>query len=186
MKFKDLLPSFLKPKKRGVTRDEVVAVTKKLGLHHGEPYAPPSTRCPRWLILRWPDEATGYACTLMVESSSIVEWAKGHAKGVYSSNNTEQGAREYLPQWLEQADTTDEVPAVPDRWMLKVLQAYEENFISRNSVRLHCVQCCSEHNSVNSSYDSTIVNGEKMWESVWRCPAGHQVAYSLEEPVRFF
>lgn len=122
----------------------------------------------------------------MVESASILDWAKGHAKGVYSSDNTVQGAREHLPSWLEAADQTNETSLLPDPWMLSVLQPYDEDFIENATIRMHCVQCGKDHSTVVRSFNHVFVNGSEKAETVWRCPEGHKVAYILNDPIKFF
>lgn len=177
---------FFRPRKIKVTTDQVAELVRDMGLECGSEYIPPSFRCPRWLIIRSPKmDPSHYFGELQVESSSILEWATGHVH-VYSSNRTEQGARQHLPTWLKQADQTVEIPLVPDEWMLKVLQPYDENFIQSASVRIHCGECGEVKMGVTTRSDYIWVQNARKWESKWECSSGHVLKYELSDPIRFF
>lgn len=107
-------------------------------------------RCSRWILVRRPaigsmgrrcddgfgggvvGEAFGdrqHRGTVIVAVSSLLAWAEHHATAVWSNNQAEQAAREYLPTWLLEANNSDETVTIPDVPMHGVLEPYTEDFI---------------------------------------------------------
>ena len=149
-------------------------------------YESPKVRCSKWLVVRGPVVGSKHhRGTLLVEAKSIEAWAKHHAGAVWSTVESEQGAREYLPTWLEQSDPADDSVSIPDKDMLSVLQGYDEKFINDCSVRLWCPDCRKLHDSVDcGAYDNKRVGKISTWVSEWRCPEGH-VVHNEDQEIRW-
>ena len=83
----------------------------------------------------------------MVESKKIADWAKHRAEATWTSSETEQSAKQLLPQSLSEADESDETMTIPDADMLAVPQPYDLKFICKFAIRPD-VQSTSDCRSV--------------------------------------
>ena len=176
----EALRNFLGFKPRpGISVGEVKDLfnTKFQGAIRRGVYEPPKLRCSRWILVRGPALGSRHhRGTLLVEAKSIEDWAVGHAKGVWSTVQAEQSAREFLPAWIQGSDPNDESVSIPDHDMLEVLQPYDQDFIVKGRIRLWCPDCACLHESVNcDTHDNERKGKTSTWVSEWRCPEGHVV-----------
>lgn len=143
-------------------------------------------RCSRWILIEGPAVSSERGrATLLVEASSIQAWSEKHAASVWSSNESEQAARKYLPTWIQESDQSDESVTIPDRSMLAVLQPYASDFIKWANIRYWCAECEITYQSCSDEMHERIEPGtEKRWVTEWRCPAGHVGYQKSIGPIR--
>ena len=132
-------------------------------------------RCSRWILIEGPAVSSQQMrATLLVEVTSIQAWSEKHADSVWSSNESEQAARKYLPTWIQESDQSDESVTIPDRHMLAVLQPYAGDFIKWANIRYWCTECEIAYQSCRVEMHERIEPGtENRWVTEWRCPVGH-------------
>jgi hypothetical protein len=137
----------------------------------------PKLPCSRWILLRGPAiRSLHHRGTLLVEATSILDWAKAHAQRVWSSDSGIQSTRHSLPFWIEGAVKEDETVTIPSEEILDVLQPYDEDFIENAVVRLWCPDCKRLHfRVISSTRDDQRIGKRSLWVAEWRCPDGHLV-----------
>lgn len=142
----------------------------------GDAYQLPA-RCTRWIVVSGPSIASpGHRATVLIEASSILDWARHHANAIWCNNRLRQAAREYLPDWLAQADTRDESVTLPDCHMSEVLLEYASDLTQVGRARCWCPDCGDFYpyftqemvrfNDPESPFASAFQ---------WRCLIGHLV-----------
>ena len=174
---------------RGVSLDQAVDLIERKFpsvLKRGT-YAPPEYKCSRWLVIRGPCVGSpNHLGTLLVESKKIADWAFHHAKATWTSSETEQSAKQFLPQWLNEADESDETVTIPDADMLAVLQPYDLDFIYKLAIMHWCPECRElQSNVICGDKDREIAGKLSKWTSEWYCMHGHLV-HAEQNKIKFF
>jgi len=151
-----------------------------------EPYETPKYRCSRWILVNGPVYADErFFGTVIVEASKMVDWMTQHAKGVFSSNTAEQKAREYLPRWLEGADTADETITLLDKHQREVLQGDCLRFLWSDWARVWCPTCKAWHPRIQEHDFGWVQTGRITLKfDDWHCFEGHLIHKEKQERIR--
>ena len=152
-------------------------------------FKPPTTRCSAWIVVRKPSaDNRFYEATVKAPSQVVASWAAHHAKNSWSSNRAHQAALEFTVEWLTQADLEDNVPTIPNRDILGVLEPYVETFMQKGLCRIWCPKCAKDYlqNEIErntlpvSSSTSPPAKREQ-----WQCGRGHLIYDRQSETVVF-
>ena len=140
-------------------------------------FTPPTYRCTRHILLRGPayGEKT-LRGSLMVEASQILNWAEHHAKNCWSTDEAEQAARQFLPEWLREADAVDDTITLLSAPLRNVVASYDEKFFGFTGTCLYCPDCTAIYGKVVVKIsDERVEDSYEKWTREWLCPAGHIV-----------
>lgn len=161
--------------------------TKYPQFHQTGAYNAPQHRCSRWIAIRGPCVGSiNHWGTLIVDAKKISSWAREHANRTWTSCEADQAAKQFLPEWLENADELDETVTIPDQNMLSVLQPYDQDFIYKLSIRHWCPKCPELHdNVIIGDRDRELRVKTSRWTSEWYCLKGHLV-HAEDNQIRFF
>jgi len=134
-------------------------------------------RCGKWVLINGPIYGdVRFVGTVIVESKKLADWAKEHAKAVFSSDTAEQKARETLPSWLECADETCEVVTLLDLKQREVLQGDCLRFLWSSWANVWCPECGQWHSQIKEHDADWIVTGKiSLRVDDWHCPQGHLI-----------
>ena len=151
-------------------------------------YKPPDYRCSRWVLINGPIYGDGHIRgTFLVDASKIVDWMRNHAEKVYSSVQTEQEAREFLPDWFLHCDIKDESVTLLDNEQKAVLQGHTLKFVWSDWCKVWCPDC--------HKFYGRIKEHDEGWARIGRvtiryddlhCVSGHLLQKDTErEPIRW-
>jgi len=185
--FKRFFPSRVRANKISVEEVANLIKTKYPQLHQVGTYNAPQHRCSKWIALRGPCVGSeNHWGTLIVDAKRISGWAHGHANRTWTSCEADQAAKQFLPEWLENADESDETVTIPDENMLSVLQPYDQDFIYMLAIRHWCPKCSELHdNVIIGDRDRELRGKTSRWTSEWYCLKGHLV-HAENNQIRFF
>lgn len=147
-------------------------------------YLSKQPRCSKEIIIVSPIYAAEnhYTCEIVVEAKDLLPWAKNHAKGVSSSDQKEQAAREALPLWLGTADSSEARASYAPHFMYKVLRPYVSDFVEDGIAKIYCSECQSLVTDLQMDRKDERSSGRwSYWTDVWKCPHGHQLYYEEHE-----
>ena len=138
-------------------------------------FTPPPHQCTRWVLIRGPAYGDkGFRGSLLVDASQLLGWAEKNAEGCWSTDEANQQARIFLPEWLREADVNDESVTLLDKNMHGVAKLYDQNFLAYSHTRMYCPDCNALHGEVVIS-SSDIHQNENLVQDEWSCPVGHIV-----------
>jgi len=172
MKLKDLVWGL---KKRGL---EVVSQTN---------YTSPVNVCSRWITVDGPaypnNKFIGDFC---VDVQKILDWAIGQAERTWTNQKNIELAKKYFPQWILNADLSNESLSLLDSYQLEFLRPHISTFIGMNCYKVYCPSCSKWFDEIASSGEKSSSIGKIIkWRDEYRCSNNH-VLYSQEEEIRVF
>ena len=150
-------------------------------------YDPPEHRCSRWILVNGPAyQDEGYVGSVIVESSKLVNWMTHHAENVFTTVVAQQQAMEYLPQWLRNADASDETITLLDTQQRKVLDGHCLKFLWSDWGKIWCPSCQSTHPRIKEHDDGWAQTGKLTIRfDDWHCPEGHLIFKYTPHEIRW-
>jgi hypothetical protein len=152
-------------------------------------FKPPTTRCSAWIVVRKPSaDNRFYEATVKAPSQVVASWAAHHAKNSWSSNRAHQAALEFTVDWLTQADHEDNVPTIPNRDILGVLEPYVETFMQKGLCRIWCPKCAKDYLQDEIERNTLPVSSSTSppaKREQWQCGRGHLIYDRQSETVVF-
>jgi len=152
-------------------------------------FKPPTTRCSAWIVVRKPSaDNRFYEATVKAPSQVVASWAAHHAKNSWSSNRAHQAALEFTVDWLTQADLEDNVPTIPSRDILGVLEPYVETFMQKGLCRIWCPKCAKDYLQDEIERNTLPVlspTSPPAKREQWQCGRGHLIYDRQSETVVF-
>ena len=122
----------------------------------------------------------------LLDTQAALEWVTKHSTSVWSSQQTQQQAREYMPVWFANPVLDDEHVALLDPEMRGVLMPYILDFYTHGWLSIYCPQCRKNYESVTKTQFDAERNGPySTWTEEWRCAAGH-IVRSKKNEIRYF
>lgn len=148
-------------------------------------------RCSKEVVIVSPIYAAEdyYSCEITVEAKDLLPWAKHHVKGVSSSDQEKQAAREALPLWLQSADSSEDRASYAPHYMYEVLRPYVSAFVEDGIAKIYCPECQSVVADVQMDIkdERSLLGGRWVyWTNVWKCPHGHLLYYEEREIHLYF
>jgi len=150
-------------------------------------YSPPANICSKWIALDGPAYANSkFIGDFCVNVQKIYEWAIHQAEQTWVNKENIELAKKYLPEWISNADLTNEIPSLLDSYQLEFLRPHISTFISMNCYKAYCPICSNWFEElVSSGQKNTGVGKIIKWRDEYQCPNGH-VLYSEDEEIRIF
>ena len=150
-------------------------------------YVPPSYQCTRNVLLC--GSAYGdvyYQGAYLLDTQAALDWVKKHSTSVWSLQQEEQQAREYIPIWFANPAPDDDHIALLDPGMRGVLMPYLLDFHTHGWLSIYCLQCRKNYESMTTATFDAERNGPySTWTAEWRCPAGH-IVHRKKNEIRYF
>ena len=150
-------------------------------------YVPPSYQCTRSVLLC--GSAYGdvsYQGAYLLDTQAALDWVKKHSTSVWSLQQEQQQAREYIPIWFANPVTDDDHIALLDPGMRGVLMPYLLDFHTYGWLSIYCPQCRENYESMTTTTFDAERNGPySTWTAEWRCPAGH-IVHRKKNEIRYF
>ena len=150
-------------------------------------YVQPAYQCTRNVLLC--GSAYGdvsYQGAYLLDTQAALDWVKKHSTSVWSLQQEEQQAREYIPIWFANPAPDDDHIALLDPAMRGVLMPYLLDFHTHGWLSIYCPQCRKNYESVTTTIFDAERNGPySTWTAEWRCPAGH-IVHSKKNEIRYF
>ena len=150
-------------------------------------YVPPAYQCTRNVLLC--GSAYGdifYQGAYLLDTQAALDWVKKHSTSVWSLQQEEQQAREYIPIWFANPAPDDDHIALLDPGMRGVLMPYLLDFHTHGWLSIYCPQCRKNYESVTTAQFDAERNGPySTWTAEWRCPAGH-IVHRKKNEIRYF
>ena len=155
-------------------------------VRHGD-YDPPEHRCSRWILVNGPTyQDEGYVGSVIVESSKLVNWMTHHAENVFTTVVAEQQAMEYRPQWLRDADASDETITLLDIQQRKVLDGHCLKFLWSDWGKIWCTTCKATHVRVKEHDEGWALTGKMTVRfGDWHCPKNHLIYKHTHRDIRW-
>lgn len=150
-------------------------------------YQAPEIICSKTLVLCGPCYADiTYTATFLLDTQHLKDWALDHSKNIWSSNKTEQQAREALPNWLLSSPKRKSTyVAKLDYPMRQVLMPYIYDFYLKGWLQYYCHECKTHHHALTENDHDKSSNGDTTsWVEEWLCPNGH-IIHSKQESIRW-
>ena len=156
-------------------------------VRHGV-YEPPKHRCSRWILINGPAyRDTGFRGTFIAEIFKMCDWMEHHAMNVFTSDQAEQAALEFLPQWFRDADIADESVTFLDKKQREVLQGHNLKFVWSDWCKIWCPDCGKFHGRIKE-HDQGWVESQRVtirYDDL-HCPEGHLLQKEQEhQPIRW-
>ncbi len=154
-------------------------------------YSPPTHRCSRWILLRGPFyRDTDYNCSILVDATQMYDWAVKHAKNVGHSDEQEEAAKDFFPEWVKNADPNDETVTLLDRSMQRALRNWDLDFVIFGWTRIWCPECQGFTETFERAQQEFQVTQDARkcisYLPEWNCEHGHILRKESDEPIRFF
>ena len=150
-------------------------------------YVPPSYQCTRNVLLC--GSAYGdvyYQGAYLLDTQAALDWVKKHSTSVWSLQQEQQQAREYIPIWFANPALDDDHIALLDPGMRGVLMPYLLDFHTHGWLSIYCPQCRENYESMTTAtFDSERNGPYSTWTAEWRCPAGH-IVHRKKNEIRYF
>ena len=150
-------------------------------------YVPPSYQCTRSVLLC--GSAYGdvsYRGAYLLDTQAAIEWVTKHSTSVWSLQQEQQQAREYIPVWFSNPVKDDDHVALLDTEMRGVLMPYLLDFYNKGWISIYCPECSKIYTVVTrSKYDAERNGRHSTWTEEWHCAAGHIVHTSKNELIWF-
>ena len=150
-------------------------------------YVRPSYRCTRSVLLC--GSAYGdvyYQGAYLLDTQAALDWVTKHSTSVWSLQQEEQQAREYIPIWFANPAPDDDHIALLDSEMRGVLMPYLLDFHTHGWLSIYCLQCRKNYESMTTATFDAERNGPySTWTAEWRCPAGH-IVHRKKNEIRYF
>jgi hypothetical protein len=150
-------------------------------------YLLPETDCSSLILLAGPayGDKTFFG-SFLLNSVAVREWVSDHSKGVWSSANFEQQARQHLPTWLEKVSLEDDgYVTLIDEHMRHVLVPYTYDFYLKGWLTAYCHQCSMLYDTlIDNDHNHQKVGRTSQWTEEWLCPAGH-ILHHKEQELRW-
>lgn len=110
-------------------------------------------------------------------------WVLEHSKSVISSNNQEQKARLFLPEWFALVTKEDGgYITLLDPNMRSVLVPYTLDFYLKGWMNYFCHSCHSFHDSMIDNTSEVVKDGNyRYWVEEWQCLNGHIIHHKEQE-----
>jgi hypothetical protein len=151
-------------------------------------YVPPKHRCSRWVLINGPAYCdAGFRGTVIAETSKLCDWMEHHEKNVFSSDQGEQAARMFLPNWFRDADTTDESVTFLDKQQRDVLQGHSLKFVWSDWCKVWCPDCGTFHGRIKEHDQGWVQTGRVTIQyDDLHCLEGHLLQKEQNyEPIRW-
>ena len=139
-------------------------------------------RCQKDVVIVSPEDhgEVHYKCEIIVAANDLLPWAERHAVGVWSSDQDDNTARQALPQWLFDAESSGRSYA--PYFMHKVIRPYMSNFIQDDIISIFCPECQSIVADVKmEQLDRRSCANWSWWTDVWTCSQGHLLYHKEQE-----
>ena len=150
-------------------------------------YVLPSYQCTRSVLLcgaAYGD--VSYRGAYLLDTQAAIEWVTKHSTSVWSLQQKQQQAREYIPVWFANPALDDDHVALLDTEMRGVLMPYLLDFYTRGWLSIFCSQCRKNYESVTrTQFDADRDGRYSTWTEDWRCAAGH-IVHSKKNEIRYF
>ena len=150
-------------------------------------YVTPAYQCTRNVLLC--GSAYGdvyYQGAYLLDTQAALDWVKKHSTSVWSLQQEEQQAREYIPIWFANPAPDDDHIALLDPGMRGVLMPYLLDFHTHGWLSIYCLQCRKNYESMTTATFDAERNGPySTWTAEWRCPAGH-IVHRKKNEIRYF
>ncbi len=150
-------------------------------------YVQPAYQCTRNVLLC--GSAYGdvsYQGAYLLDTQAALDWVKKHSTSVWSLQQEEQQAREYIPIWFANPAPDDDHIALLDPAMRGVLMPYLLDFHTHGWLSIYCPQCRENYESMTTTTFDAERNGPySTWTAEWRCPAGH-IFHRKKNEIRYF
>ena len=142
-------------------------------------YTPLTKRCTAWVGVRKPSaDHRFYEATVKAPALVVAKWAAHHVKNSWSNNRAHQAALEFMIDWLAQADLEDNVPTIPNRDILAVLEPYVETFMQEGLCRVWCPKCAKDYLQDEIERNTLPVSSPTSppaKREQWQCGRGHLI-----------
>ncbi len=151
-------------------------------------YEPPTHRCSRWMLLRGPYYGDrGYLCSILVDASKMFDWLEHHAGACGTTVVKEEAAKNFLPDWVKNADLSDDTVTILDPHMRNVIKEYDLDFINKGWSKIWCPTCSAFSTSFVDNEHNRQKTGRmsSSWTSEWLCDHGHILQHN-DQHIRFF
>ena len=150
-------------------------------------YVQPAYQCTRNVLLC--GSAYGdvsYQGAYLLDTQAALDWVKKHSTSVWSLQQEEQQAREYIPIWFANPAPDDDHIALLDPAMRGVLMPYLLDFHTHGWLSIYCPLCRENYESMTTTTFDAERNGPySTWTAEWRCPAGH-IVHRKKNEIRYF
>ena len=142
-------------------------------------YKPLTKRCSAWIVVHKPSaDNRFYEATVKAPAPVVASWAAHHVKNSWSSNRAHQAALEFMVDWLTQADLEDNMPTIPNRDILAVLEPYVETFMQKGLCRIWCPKCAKDYLQEEIERNTLPVlspTSPPAKREQWLCGRGHLI-----------
>ena len=149
-------------------------------------YVPPTYQCTHSVLLC--GSAYGdvsYQGAYLLDTQAALDWVKKHSTSVWSLQQEQQQAREYIPIWFANPAPDDGHIALLDSGMRGVLMPYLLDFHNHGWLSIYCPQCRKNYESVTTATFDAERNGPySTWTAEWRCSAGH-IVHRKKNEIRY-
>ena len=150
-------------------------------------YVRPAYQCTRNVLLC--GSAYGdvsYQGAYLLDTQAALDWVKKHSTSVWSLQQDQQQAREYIPIWFANPVPDDDHIALLDPGMRGVLMPYLLDFHTHGWLSIYCPQCRENYESMTTATFDAERNGPySTWTAEWRCAAGH-IVHRKKNEIRYF
>ena len=150
-------------------------------------YVRPAYQCTRNVLLC--GSAYGdvyYQGAYLLDTQAALDWVTKHSTSVWSLQQEQQQAREYIPIWFANPAPDDDHIALLDPEMRGVLMPYLLDFHTHGWLSIYCPHCRENYESMTTATFDAERNGPySTWTAEWRCPAGH-IVHRKKNEIRYF
>jgi len=188
--------AWLRPKEKKLSEMTVKEVmgtvhSKYPGIITRGKYCPPTHQCSRWLLLHGPFyRETDYNCTILVDATQMYDWAVKNSTGVGYSAELRESAKDYLPEWVKDANPSDETVTLLDESMHDALKDWDLDFIIFGWAKVWCSDCRRFTGIFGRAQDEFKRTQNKLkclsHLPKWSCEEGHILKNEGTEHIRFF
>ena len=156
-------------------------------IHIRGDYDPPNFRCSRWILLCGPAyQDGGHFGSFILDASQIYEKVKRIDENMSTSDEAEEQAKNFFPEWVKNANLEDETVTLLDEHQRGYLKSWLLDFIAMESCGIWCPTCKSSSRTMVEKDREQTSEGESVeWSEHWVCSEGHLLHFE-EKQVRFF
>ena len=150
-------------------------------------YDPPTFRCSRWILLCGPAyQDDRYSGSFILDASQIYEKVKRIDENMSTSDEAEEQAKNFFPEWVKNADVKNESVTLLDVHQRSYLKPYLLDFIAMRSCEIWCPSCMSSSRSmIEKDREQRSEDKSVKWGEYWVCAVGHLLHFE-EKSIRFF
>lgn len=144
-------------------------------------------QCQEAVFIADPSYGEGeYQCGVTMPAHELLAWSKAHIAATMLPW-WDKIIWPFFQQWLSEADTDSKRASPLPKRLFQALQAETTDWVMNGKATVLCSSCrgCVSNISTEDIDRDRLGNRGYWWNSIWNCPAGHEI-YRAKQEMRVF